>query len=70
MSAIAFNKKLLEKGILKECTRQSSRGEKKFKMLVDLYWGENCTHPKCPKETQPMYYEDKFEKLIKNNIIN
>lgn len=66
MSAISFNKKLLEKGILKECTRKSSKGkEKKFKMLVNTEWGENLVNPKSPKETQPMYYEDKFEELIK-----
>lgn len=66
MSAIAFNKLLVEKGILKECTRKSSKGkEKKFKMLVNTEWGENLVNPKSPKETQPMYYEDKFEELIK-----
>ena len=66
MSAIAFNKLLVEKGILKECTRKtSSGGNKKFKMLVDTEWGENLVNPKCPKETQPMYYQDKFCELLK-----
>ena len=66
MSAIAFNKLLVEKGILKECTRKTSNGEnKKFKMLVDTEWGENLVNPKCPKETQPMYYQDKFCELLK-----
>ena len=66
MSAIAFNKLLIEKGILKECTRKtSSGGNKKFKMLVDTEWGENLVNPKCPKETQPMYYQDKFCELLK-----
>ena len=66
MSAIAFNKLLVEKGILKECTRKtSSGGNKKFKMLVDTQWGENLVNPKCPKETQPMYYQDKFCELLK-----
>ena len=66
MSAIAFNKLLVEKGILKECTRKTSSGrDKKFKMLVDTEWGENLVNPKCPKETQPMYYQDKFCELIK-----
>lgn len=66
MSAIAFNKLLVEKGILKECTRKTSNGgNKKFKMLVDTEWGENLVNPKCPKETQPMYYQDKFCKLLK-----
>ena len=66
MSAIAFNKLIIEKGILKECTRKtSSGGNKKFKMLVDTEWGENLVNPKCPKETQPMYYQDKFCELLK-----
>ena len=66
MSAIAFNKLLVEKGILKECTRKTSNGrDKKFKMLVDTEWGENLVNPKCPKETQPMYYQDKFCELLK-----
>ena len=66
MSAIAFNKLLIEKGILKECTRKTSSGrDKKFKMLVDTEWGENLVNPKCPKETQPMYYQDKFCELLK-----
>ena len=66
MSAIAFNKLLVEKGILKECTRKTSGGKnKKFKMLVDTEWGENLVNPKCPKETQPMYYQDKFCELLK-----
>lgn len=66
MSAIAFNKLLVEKGILKECTRKSSKGkEKKFKMLVNTEWGENLVNPKSPKETQPMYFESKFCDLLK-----
>ena len=73
LSVIKFNKKLVELGILKECTRQSTKDKnktKKFKNLVDTYWGENQTFPKNPKETQPMYYEDKFEELLKKvNIL-
>ena len=66
MSAIAFNKLLVEKGILKECTRKTTNGgNKKFKMLVDTEWGENLVNPKCPKETQPMYDQDKFCELLK-----
>ena len=66
MSAIAFNKLLVEKGILKECTRKSSKGkEKKFKMLVNTEWGENLVNPKSPKETQPMYFESRFCDLLK-----
>ena len=68
MSAIEFNRKLIELGILKECTRQSTKDKnkvKKFKNLVDTTWGENQVYTKNSKETQPLYYEDKFIDLLK-----
>ena len=67
LSVIKFNKKLVELGILKECTRQSTKDKnkvKKFKNLVDTTWGENEINPKNIKETQPLYYEDKFKELL------
>ena len=67
LSVIKFNKKLVELGILKECTRQSTKDKtkvKKFKNLVDTTWGENQINPKNPKETQPLYYENKFKELL------
>ena len=67
LSVIKFNKKLVELGILKECTRQSTKDKnkvKKFKNLVDTTWGENQTSTRNPKETQPLYYEDKFKELL------
>lgn len=65
MSAINFNKILLEKGIIKELERNSSKGTtKKFKSIVNLDYGKNLVSPKNPKETQPHYYEDKFKELI------
>ena len=73
LSVIKFNKKLVELGILKECTRQSTKDKnktKKFKNLVDTYWGENKVNPKAPKETQPLYYQEKFTELLtKLNLI-
>ena len=66
MSAIKFNKKLIEHGILRECERQSTKNKtKKFKNLVDTTWGENQVNPENSKETQPLYYEDKFIDLLK-----
>lgn len=66
MSAIKFNKKLIEHGILRECERQSTKNKtKKFKNLVDTTWGENQVNPENSKETQPLYYEDKFADLLK-----
>ena len=67
LSVIKFNKKLVELGILKECTRQSTKDKnkvKKFKNLVDTTWGENEINPKNSKETQPLYYENKFKELL------
>ena len=68
MSAREFNKKLIEHGILRECERQSTKDKnkvKKFKNLVDTTWGENQVYSKNSKETQPLYYEDKFADLLK-----
>ena len=66
ISARALNIILVKKGILKECFRTSSKGEqKKFKNLVDLRWGENQVNPNNTKETQPMYYEEKFIELLR-----
>ena len=68
MSTIEFNKKLIEHGILRECERQSTKNKtkvKKFKNLVDTTWGENQVNPRNSKETQTLYYEDKFMDLLK-----
>ncbi|MFR1907540.1 MAG: Rha family transcriptional regulator [Clostridium neonatale] len=68
MSAISFNKILVDKGILEEKTRPSSKDKskvKKFKSLVKSEYGENQVNPKSPKETQPLFYEDKFMDLLK-----
>ena len=68
MTTIKFNKKLIELGILRECERKSTKDKnkvKKFKNLVDTTWGENQVNPENSKETQPLYYEDKFADLLK-----
>ena len=68
MTTIKFNKKLIELGILRECERKSTKDKnkvKKFKNLVDTTWGENQVNTKNQKETQPLYYEDKFADLLK-----
>ena len=64
MSAIKFNKLMLEQGLIAELERPSSKGTKKFKTLANTYWGENQTCPKNPKETQILYYADKFGELL------
>lgn len=66
MSAVKFNKLLLEKGIIVESERKSSKGLiKKFKTIVNTEYGKNLINPKNPKEVQPHYYEDKFSELLK-----
>ena len=67
-SARKFNKIMLDKGLLREVERKSSKDNtkiKKFKNLVNTEFGENQVNPNNPKETQPMYYEEKFEELLK-----
>ena len=64
ISAIKFNKLMLEHGIIEEKTRPSSKGIKKYKNLTNTYYGENQVSPKNPKETQILYYEHKFNELL------
>lgn len=68
ISANKFNKRAIEKGLLCEIERNSSHGEKKqFKSITKngLKYGENQVSPKNPKETQPQWYADKFDELLK-----
>lgn len=67
MSAQDFNKLLAEKGYLATLTRKSSGGkEKRFKSITakGLSYGENQVSPHNPRETQPLWYEDKFAELL------
>lgn len=66
MSAREFNKAMKAKGFMSERTRKSSNGEKKFNVLNSNCsdYGENQVNPQNPKETQPLYYEDKFSTLL------
>ena len=68
ISTRKFNKIMLDKGLLREVKRKSTKDNtkiKKFKNLVNTEFGENQVNPNNPKETQPMYYEEKFEELLK-----
>lgn len=66
MSTQAFNIKMKEKGFITDLERPSRKGTKKFKSLTGagLDYGENQVNPGNPKETQPLYYVDKFEELL------
>ena len=68
ISTIKFNKIMIDKGYLIEVERTSGKDKskiKKFKNLAKTEFGENQINPKNPKETQPMYYENKFLELLK-----
>ena len=68
VSAQVFNKKMMEAGMMENKSRPSSSGKiKHFKSIIGegLNYGENQVNPNNPKETQPLYYEDKFLSLIK-----
>lgn len=66
MSPKQFNKLLVSAGYMAVNTRPSSSGkEKKFNTITEkgLAFGENQVYPNCPKETHPLWYEDRFHEL-------
>lgn len=67
ISAQAFNQRAIQKGFLCEIKRNSSKGKDKyFKSITEsgLPYGENQTNPNNPKETQPLWYGEKFNELL------
>ena len=65
ISAIAFNRLLMQHGFLEERERPSSKcGVKKFKVCMNAEYGKNVTSPNNPRETQPHWYVSKFEELL------
>lgn len=67
ISAQAFNQRAIQKGILCDIKRKSSKGkDKHFKSITKsgLSYGENQVNPNNPKETQPLWYEEKFNELL------
>ena len=67
MSALKFNQHMVKLGFLKEETRQGTTRIHKFKVITEKgkYYGENQVSPKNQSETQPRWYDDKFEELLK-----
>ncbi len=67
LSTLKFNKKLSDLGFLKEETRQGTTKLHKFKVITTKgeAYGENQVSPKNPNETQPRWYDDKFQELLK-----
>lgn len=68
LSVVKFNQRLVEVGFLKEETRQGTTKVHKFKMITPkgISYGENQVSPKNQSETQPKWYDDKFEELLSN----
>lgn len=68
ISAVKFNKRLLDNGYLEERERTSTKGNgtRKFKALTDkgLAYGENAVSPHNQREVQPLYYPDTFMELF------
>lgn len=68
ISAVKFNKFLLNNGYLEERERSSTKGNgtRKFKTLTDkgLTYGENAVSPHNQREVQPLYYSDTFMELF------
>jgi phage regulator Rha-like protein len=67
ISAQVFNKRAIEKGYLYDIERDSSHGQKKqFKSITEkgLSYGENQVSPNNPRETQSLWYADKFSELL------
>lgn len=66
VSIVKFNQKLVELGFLKEETRQGATKLHKFKVITSKgrEFGENQVSPKNQNETQPRWYDDKFQELL------
>jgi len=66
ISAIKFNKLALAAGFLEQKTRTGLTGEHKFYSITEkgAKYGENDTCLKNPNQTQPHWYDNKFNELI------
>lgn len=67
VSAKEFNRIAVERGYLVEMSRKSKGKDKYFKSVTELgrEYGENQVSPHNPRETQPLWYRDRFTDLIK-----
>lgn len=70
ISAIKFNKLLVDKGFLAEVSRPSKNGTKTFKSILTPAYGKNITSPNNPRETQPHWYVSKFAELMALVLLN
>lgn len=67
MSVVKFNEKLMEKGFLVEATKKGANKVHKFKVISGkgLEYGENVVSPQNQNDTQPHWYDEKFEELVR-----
>lgn len=67
MSAVKFNKKLLQIGFLQDELRRGREKPHKYKVITErgLPYGENKVSTQSQLETQPYWYDDKFLELLK-----
>ena len=67
ISAIKFNKLALAAGFLEQKTRKGTSGDHKFYSITNkgAEFGENDTSIKNPNQTQPHWYDNKFNELLK-----
>lgn len=75
MTIREFNACAVACGLLRVESRQSSHGKRKaFKVLTEegMKYGENQVNPKNPKETQPLWFSNKFKDVLKRvgNFLN
>jgi hypothetical protein len=61
-----FNKLAIEHGLIEERTRPSKSSIKHFKAFTDrgLEYGKNVTSPHDQRETQPLWYENRFRESL------
>lgn len=67
VSAAFFNKVCHSQGILEKKARKNSKGREVHYWCLTylgLEYGKNVTSPQSPRQTQPHWYEDKFDELL------
>lgn len=72
ISVLVFNQRMITEGYLEEKERPSkSKGSSRFKCLTakGLEYGENKISPKNVLESQPHYYDIKFDELLEKLLI-
>ncbi len=70
ISAKAFNMLLENNGLIKRATRPSTKApekQKEFWVITGkgLMYGKNVVDHRCPRETQPHWFESRFNELLK-----